>query len=168
VAKGPLPQHCPPGSVAPTLPSPAGGRIRGGGRDVVCVLQAPKLGDVLVECLLAIGTELIAALRKQYVTGDDPFLLLRILLIWPCSAASCARACCNPAVCFSHVLCDTHAPSISAVEQYNARRGCQIYLHGSVSHQVCIVRARHARLGSLDRQFFGRLCRIGKNWARRS
>src|SRR5215469_9510828 len=74
--QGPLPQHCPPGSVAPTLPSPAGGRIRGGGRDVVCVLQAPKLGDVLVECLLAIGTELIAALRKQYVTGDDVFLLL--------------------------------------------------------------------------------------------
>jgi hypothetical protein len=30
----------------------------------------------LVECLLAIGTELIAALRKQYVTGDDVFLLL--------------------------------------------------------------------------------------------
>ena len=88
----------------------------------------------MVECLFAIGTELIEALRKQYVTGVDPFLLLRILLIWPCSAASCARARCNSAVCLSYVLCNMHAPNISAVEPYNARRGCQIYLHGSVPH----------------------------------
>ena len=39
-------------------------------------MRSAGLADVLVECLLAIGTELIAALRKQYVTGDDPFLLL--------------------------------------------------------------------------------------------
>src|SRR5215472_1659820 len=47
---------------------------RSRGRDAVCILL--QLGGVLVECLLAIGTELIAALREQYVSHDDPFLLL--------------------------------------------------------------------------------------------
>ena len=44
--------------------------------DDLGVLQALQLRQVLVERLLAIGAELIAALREQQIAGDNPFLLL--------------------------------------------------------------------------------------------
>jgi len=81
-------------------------------------LQTLQLGDILVECLLAVGAVLIAALRERYVTGDDRFsLLLHFVDLALLNRRLHARACRNSAVWLSCVLCETHAPNISAVEQ---------------------------------------------------
>jgi hypothetical protein len=48
--------------------------------DDLGVLQALQLGHVLVERLLPVGAELVAALGEQHVASDDPFLLLLHLL----------------------------------------------------------------------------------------
>ena len=44
--------------------------------DDLRVLHGLQPWHVSVQRLLAVGTELVAALRKQHVAGDDPLLLL--------------------------------------------------------------------------------------------
>jgi hypothetical protein len=86
-----------------------------------------------IERLLAIGAELITALREQYVAGDDPFLLLLHLVelrLLRCRLRS--RLLQFRSLFFVGAL-RYAGTQHQRGERHNPRRGCQVNPHGMVS-----------------------------------